>query len=268
MSEHESSQSSHEGAAAGGPAAPPDPASASRGADAVTGVTEERLLIPRITLGDMAASVFRPLGAAASTPVILFTFSAPKPGDGLMLPDNRARSVASATSAAVLRLDCRANAAAEVLEDDYFNALSWLAAHGREVGLDGTRLALGGEGQAAQVAVQAARMAAAWGSPRLGALVLLRPVDVAEILTDSPGDAGSRQRGDSGAMVRFAPLPPTLIVLDAAEEPDGGHDDVKRLAGAFSTRLTVRTVGGDAVTAQRAWEDSLVETVRFLRAAL
>ncbi|MGW1256432.1 hypothetical protein ACWD5Q_14990 [Streptomyces sp. NPDC002513] len=150
--------------------------------------SEESLAIPRLAPGRALAHLYRPAGTGAPLPVILAAGGGAEPGGDPLSGDTSLRSLARLTNAAVVQLACGDNAGTSALDDDCFTASSWLAAHGHEAGLDGTRLALVGLGEAAGAMARAARMATAWGSPKLTALVLAPSRDEAESPSLGPQD--------------------------------------------------------------------------------
>jgi acetyl esterase len=117
--------------------------------------------------------------------------------------------------------------------DDTYDALTWLAAHGRVLGGDG-RLAAGGQSAGGALVAGATLRARDDGGPRLDRQVLCYPV------LDVPAEPSwaDRQYLTGPAPVYAAPLraaslaglPPTLVIA-------AGRDPLRAEAAAYAERL-------------------------------
>jgi acetyl esterase len=129
--------------------------------------------------GELTVRIYRPLGAAPGPlPAVVFFH-----GGGWVLcdldsHDGLCRALANEAGCVVVAVDYRL--APEhpfpAAPDDCFAALRWLAAHGGEVGVDTTRLAVAGDSAGGNLAAVVALRARDEGGPALRAQVLLYPL--------------------------------------------------------------------------------------------
>jgi len=179
--------------------------------------------------------------------------------------DNLCRALANRTGAVVVSVDYRLApehrfpAAAE----DCWAAASWLAEHGDEFGVDGTRLAVAGDSAGGNLAAAVALLARDRGAPRLRHQTLIYPVtdadfDTASYRDNAEGylltragmqwfwdhyvpDAERRRDGYASPLraEKLAGLPPALVIT-AEYDPlrDEGEAYAARLrdAGVPTTR--------------------------------
>jgi acetyl esterase len=130
--------------------------------------------------GPIAVRIFRPLGAESGRPLpVLVWFH----GGGFVIgsvdgSDADSRHLATLASTAVVSVEYRLApehpfpAGAE----DCFAATQWVAEHAAEIGVDPTRIAVGGDSAGANLATVVALMARDRGAPRLRFQLLVYPV--------------------------------------------------------------------------------------------
>jgi len=131
--------------------------------------------------------VVRPAGATEPLPVFMFFH-----GGGWVLGDFptherlvRDLVAGSGATAVFVEYDRSPEARYPVAINQAYAATSWVAAHGREIGVDGARLAVAGNSVGGNMAAVVALMAKDRGSPSLRCQVLLWPV------TNAGFDTGS-----------------------------------------------------------------------------
>lgn len=157
-------------------------------------VDEEWLAVPGPRGDRVRVRVLRPSGAGGPLPVVLFLH-----GLGWMLTDASAHDglvadLALGADAAVVvpEYDRAPEARYPVALEQVYAVARWLAAHGREHGLDGERLAVAGVSAGANLAAALALLAGRHRAPRLAHQVLVCPV------TDARMDTASYRRFGEG----------------------------------------------------------------------
>ena len=152
------------------------------GAQAATGVQVEQR-----SIAGVPAYVYRPEGVSGPLPAALYFH-----GGGWALCDHRThdrlmRELAAAAQVAMVFVEYSRAPEARypvALEQAYASACS-VAAHGAEMGLDGSRLAVSGDSAGANLATVVARMAKGKGGPALRFQLLFFPVTDAAMDTAS-----------------------------------------------------------------------------------
>ena len=131
--------------------------------------------------------VVRPAGAIGTPPVFMFFH-----GGGWVLGDFptherlvRDLVAGSGATAVFVEYDRSPEARYPVAINQAYAATSWVAAHGHEIGVDGDRLAVAGNGVGGNMAAVIALMAKDRGRPNLRCQVLLWPVTNAAFDTAS-----------------------------------------------------------------------------------
>ncbi|GGM54401.1 alpha/beta hydrolase [Dactylosporangium sucinum] len=130
-------------------------------------------VVPGGPAGETWFRLFRPPGLALPLPVIGYVHS----GRRNRATQRRALGLAADVHAAVVVVDYSLAPTARVpvaLEEDY-TALAWVAAHGAEHGLDGARIALSADPEAADRADELMVLADRRGAVPLAAHVLWTP---------------------------------------------------------------------------------------------
>lgn len=216
--------------------------------------------------------ILRPDGASGPLPVVLYLHAG---GWVIGDPDTHARMIREIvvqTQAALVFVDyARAPEAPfpRPLEDCY-QALAWVAEHGRTAALDPTRIAVAGDSSGGNLAAALGLLCARRGGPRLCFQALLYPVTDCDFTTTSYRDFAQGLNLDLPAMHWFwdhyladsalrtdplasplrasAPelqrLPPALIVTAECDVlRDEGEAFARKLAGAGVPVVSVRYGG-------------------------
>jgi acetyl esterase len=134
--------------------------------------------------GAIPLRLYRPLGApaAAALPALVFYHGGGWVIGDLDSHDVLCRQVCNASGAAVVSVDYRLGPEHRypAAVDDAFAALQWIATHAGTLGIDGTRLAVGGDSAGGNLAAVVALMARDGGGPRIALQLLIYPaVDAA-----------------------------------------------------------------------------------------
>ncbi len=127
--------------------------------------------------GDIPIRIYRPMKSASPLPVLV-TFH----GGGWCIGsvnshDGTARRLALAGQCAVVSVDYRLAPEHKFPApfDDCFAATKWVAEHGRELGVDASRLAVGGDSSGGNLAAAVALKARDAGGPKLAFQLLIYP---------------------------------------------------------------------------------------------
>ncbi len=170
----------------------------------------EDLAIPRgEAAGSIAARLYRPLAPSASRPPVLVYLH----GGGWVLGsldshEGLCRRLANAAGCAVLSVDYRLapeHPFPAALEDT-IAATRWIAGAAAGFGLDGERLAVGGDSAGANLALVAALDARDNGGPRLAYQLLFYPVTDLVAISESYRLFGEGHLLTQNAMAWFAEL--------------------------------------------------------------
>lgn len=242
------------------------------GPDSPQDTTATWFSLPGGPTGRVRVQVVRPIGAAEPTPVVLFLH-----GLGWALGDATAygrllREFAVGTDAAVVFVDyARAPLARyPVAVEQCYAVARWIHARGREMGLDGHRIAVVGDSAGANLAAALTLLAQRRGSVRLVHQVLLCPVTDADFDTPSYREFAegyflrredmrrfwdaylpdvSRRREATAAPLRaalgqLADLPPALVITAEADVlRDEGEAYAARLRAAGVPVVATRYQG-------------------------
>ena len=208
--------------------------------------------------GPIPLRVYRPAGVADATrlPVYLYFHGGGWVIGDLDTHDAVCRQLTAESGASVVSVDYRLAPEHKfpTAADDAWAATRWVVAHADELGVDATRLAIGGDSAGGNLAAVVALMARDQGGPAIALQVLLYPVtDVAAesksyadfadgyMLTregmrwfiahylDKPGDATDWRVSPLRAP-SLAGLPPALIVT-------AGFDPLRDEGQAYADRL-------------------------------
>ena len=220
--------------------------------------------------GMLAARAYRPDGAAAGGPVIVFFHGGGWVIGSIQSHDNTAGRMAAETGCTVISVEYRLAPEHKFpapLEDCY-SATAWVAEHAGDLGVDASRLAIAGDSAGGNLAAAVALLARERGGPAIAYQLLVYPVT--DITFDYPSHAengplnyilsGRAMRwftdhyigGAEGVDWRAAPiqandlsgLPPAFVVT-AELDPlrDEGEAYARRLEEAGVPVTTIRGTG-------------------------
>jgi acetyl esterase len=144
--------------------------------------------------GMLAARVYRPEGATAGGPVIVFFHGGGWVIGSIHSHDNTTGRLAAESGCTVVSVEYRL--APEhpfpAPAEDAYAATAWVAAHAGDLGLDAGRLAIAGDSAGGNLAAVVALLARERGGPRIAYQVLIYPnVDV-RVQTASRRDLGDQ----------------------------------------------------------------------------
>jgi acetyl esterase len=130
--------------------------------------------------GAIPLRVYRPAGVPATTPLPAYVYFH---GGGWVIGDLEThdvlcRQLTAASGASVISVDYRLAPEHKfpAAADDAWAATRWVVAHAGELGLDGRRLAVGGDSAGGNLAAVVALMARDAGGPAIALQVLIYPV--------------------------------------------------------------------------------------------
>ncbi len=218
------------------------------------------------------ARLYRPLGSAAADrlPALIYFHGGGWVIGDLDTHDVVCRQIANGAGAAVVAVDYRLAPEHKfpAAVDDAIAATAWIAEHGAELGIDPTRLAVGGDSAGGNLAAVVALDARDHGGPKLTRQVLIYPA------TESAMTHPSHERFGEGLLLTrptmtwfrdhylrtledgadwrasplraasFAGLPPAFVLI-AGYDPlcDEGEDYAARLATAGVSVTLLRIEG-------------------------
>lgn len=153
-------------------------------------------LIP-VRAGEIAARLYRPSSQAASQPVVIYFHGGGFVFGDIELIDKVARSLCVASQAAVLTVSYRKAPEHRfpTAAEDCYAALSWLAEHAPQLGVDRSRVAVAGDSAGGCLAAVVCQMARDRGGPSICYQLLVYPV------TDAGGSYPSRQQNAEGYLL-------------------------------------------------------------------
>ncbi|WP_368497598.1 alpha/beta hydrolase [Herbiconiux sp. A18JL235] len=144
--------------------------------------------------GSVPVRIVKPLGSTGPLPVIVYTHGAGWVFGDAHTHDRLVRDLAIGTGAAVVFPEYTRSPDVHypVANEQSYAAAVWVAAHGAEHGLDGSRVAIAGDSVGGNMAIALTLMAKARGDIRFRAQVLFYPV------TDAAFDDGSYEEFAEG----------------------------------------------------------------------
>jgi len=147
--------------------------------------------------GALPIRVYTPEGAPASAPGVVYFHGGGWVIGSLDTHDGFCRALANRARAVVASVDYRLAPEHRfpAAADDCYAAAHWIAEHGAEIGIDGGRLAVGGDSAGGNLAAVVAQMARDQGGPRLRSQVLIYPV------TDSDFERPSYRENAEGYLL-------------------------------------------------------------------
>jgi acetyl esterase len=233
--------------------------------------------------GPVAIRVYRPVDVPSGEPLPIAVFTH---GGGWVVcdldsHDAMCRAITNAAGCTVVAVDYRLAPEHRFPAgvEDAYAALLWVAAHGREIGGDPSRLAVIGDSAGGNLAAVVAQMARDRGGPALQLQILIYPVTDFRFDTSShldPGDATVLQSDevryfwyeylpdhDTGAEPYASPLrAPSLAGLPPALVITAEYDPLRDEGEAYAARLAA-----DGVTTTATRYDGVMHSfVTFLDA--
>ncbi|GAA3062548.1 alpha/beta hydrolase [Streptomyces glomeratus] len=156
--------------------------------------------IPGGPTGSVSIRIVRPHGVSGSLPAVMYFH-----GGGWVLGDasthdRLVRQIANGAKAAVVFVDYTRSPEARysAANEQAYAATQWVAQHGKEIGVDGSRLAVAGDSVGGNMTAAVTLMAKQRGGPRLAQQVLFYPV------TDASFNTSSYQRFGTGCWLTAA----------------------------------------------------------------
>lgn len=195
------------------------------------GVEAEDVVVRDDHAGSAGIRIYRPVPRRGLLPTLIYARGDHAGSDGTDAGDQLARELAAGSGAAVALPDHLGWAQPQALERCYA-ALAWTVRDAAPRGLDGGRIAIGGDAAGAGLAIALALHAARRGGPALAAQLLLCPV------IDPALDVSARH---------LHRLPPTLVITaeaDALCDHGEAYAAVLRDAGVAVIAARYQDVGG------------------------
>ena len=154
--------------------------------------------IPGGPSGEVSIRILRPQGASGDLPVILYTHGAGWVFGNAHTHDRLCRELAVGTGAAVVftNFSLSPEARYPTAIEEIYAVLEWVADHGRDRQLDGSRIAVAGDSVGGNMTAAITLMAKQRSGPKLAAQVLFYPV------TDASFDTGSYHEFAEGYFLR------------------------------------------------------------------
>ena len=218
--------------------------------------------------GPIPLRVYRPAGVADSTrlPVYLSFHGGGWVMGDLETHDVVCRQLTAQSGASVVSVDYRLAPEHKfpAAADDAWAAMRWVVTHAADLGLDASRLAVGGESAGATLAAVVALLARDAGAPQIALQVLLYPVTDLAAETKSYADfadgymltreamrwfsAHYLSKTDQATDWRASPLrAPSLAGVAPALIITAGFDPLRDEGQAYSERLRDAGVGVDYI---------------------
>ena len=143
--------------------------------------------IPGGPSGQVSIRILRPKGATGQLPVLFYTHGAGWVFGNAHTHDRLIRELTAGTGAAVVFTNYSLSPEARypIAIEEIYAALTWVAEHGSEQNLDGSRIVVAGDSVGGNMTAAITLMAKQRSGPRLLAQVLFYPVTDASFDTDS-----------------------------------------------------------------------------------
>jgi len=260
--------------------------------------------IPGGPSGEISITVVRPIDGNGSLPAVMYFH-----GGGWVLGnfgthERLVRELASGTGAAIVFVNYTPSPEAHYpkpLEEAYA-ATRWVGTRGAELGLDGKRLAVAGDGAGGNMAATVTLLAKARGGPTIRYQVLFYPVTDAALATDSYTRFGDgfwltrrtmewfwsqyapdlAERSEPTAsplrasLAQLQGLPPALVITAEADvlcDEGVAYGRKLRQAGVDVTALSYAGIVHDfvvidALAETNAARDAVAQATRVLKRAL
>ncbi|MDQ4051510.1 MAG: alpha/beta hydrolase, partial [Actinomycetota bacterium] len=161
-------------------------------------IEEEWVTVPGGPTGEVSVRIVKPVGTTDPLPVIIYIHGAGWVFGNAHTHDRLVRELAVGAQAAVVfpEYDLSPEARYPIAIEQNFTAAQWVAQHGSEKGLDGSRIAVAGDSVGGNMAAALTLMAKERGGIDLRQQVLFYPV------TDASFDNGSYQEFGTGYFLR------------------------------------------------------------------
>ncbi len=161
-------------------------------------VSVEDTTVPGGPAGTVSVRILRPKGAAGKLPVLVYLHGAGWVFGNNHTHDRLIRELAAGTGAAVVfpNYSLSPEARYPVAIEENYAVAKWVAEHGAEKNLDGTRLAVGGDSVGGNMAAALTLMAKERQGPAIAAQLLFYPV------TDASFDTASYREFATGYFLR------------------------------------------------------------------
>jgi acetyl esterase len=161
-------------------------------------VDMEDMIISGGPSGEVSIRILRPEGARGELPVVLYTHGAGWVFGNAHTHDRLIRELTAGTGAAVVFTNYSLSPEARypTAIEEIYAVLEWVAEHGREQRLDGSRIAVAGDSVGGNMTAAITLMAKQRSGPKLAAQVLFYPV------TDAAFDTSSYRRFAEGYFLR------------------------------------------------------------------
>jgi acetyl esterase len=143
--------------------------------------------VPGGPSGDVSIRIVRPSGADGALPVILYSHGAGSVFGNAHTHDRLIPELAAGSGAAVVfpNYSLSPEARYPTAIEEIYAALTWVAQHGREHGLDASTIAVAGDSVGGNMSAAITLMAKRRSGPKLAAQVLFYPVTDARFDTES-----------------------------------------------------------------------------------
>jgi acetyl esterase len=264
----------------------------------------EEHTIPGGPDGTVSITVVKPAGHNGSLPTVVYTH-----GGGWVLGnfgthERLVRDLTAQTGAAFVFVNYPRSPEARypVAIEQVYATVQWIAKHGAELGLDGSRLAVAGDSVGGNMTAAVTLIAKARGGPAIRFQALLYPVTNADFETDTYNqfaegpwltrkgmqwfwdaylpDASKRSEATASplhaTLDQLRGLPPALVITDEADVlRDEGEAYGRKLRQAGVDVTTVRYEGVfhdfmmlNALAGTNATRAATAQTARALKAAL
>ena len=147
----------------------------------------EDIVIEGGPTGQVPVRIMRPKGTTGTLPVIFYIHGAGWVFGGTLTHDRLIRELATGAEAAVVFpvYDLSPEAKYPTALEQSYAVLEWVAAHGEEHGLDGSRIAISGDSVGGNLSIATTILAKQRGGPRIVAQALFYPVTNADFESGS-----------------------------------------------------------------------------------
>ena len=264
----------------------------------------EKHVIPGGPDGTVSVTVVRPMGANGNLPAVVYTHGGGWVLGNFATHERLVRDLAEQTGAAFVFVNYSPSPETRypVAIEQVYATVRWVADHGAELGLDGSRLAVAGDSAGGNMTAAVTLLAKERGGPALRYQALLYPVTDAAFDTDSyeqfadgPGLTRAAMRwfwdayllnGSTRSEATASPLratleqlrglPPALVITgeaDVLRDEGEAYGRSLRRAGVDVTATRYEGVPHDfmmlnALARTNATRDAIAQTARALGGAL